>query len=95
MYLNSKILYSELKDVYKNNDSNDIKSSKLLNINSNIGNNIVHVGINMKPCQYCVTHTGFHYHDLNKETKWNNFKNHHSGCAHCKNHPNGIHFHYK
>lgn len=55
--------------------------------------NLEYVGINMKPCEYCKTNIGYHYHDLDKKIIGANWDNNKHMCEYCKEHPGGIHFH--
>ena len=65
----------------------------LLNINKPL-NGLEYVGINMKPCEYCKTVEGQHYHDLNKNTPYDNWIDNKHMCELCKENPGAIHFHY-
>lgn len=65
----------------------------LLNINKPL-NGLEYVGINMKPCEYCKTVEGQHYHDLDKNTPYDNWIDNKHMCKFCKDNPGAIHFHF-
>ena len=66
---------------------------EITNINKPL-NGLEYVGINMKPCEYCKTVEGQHYHDLNKNTPYDNWIDNKHMCELCKENPGAIHFHY-
>jgi hypothetical protein len=65
----------------------------LLNINKPL-NGLEYVGINMKPCEYCKTVEGQHYHDLDRNTSYDNWIDNKHMCKFCKENPGAIHFHF-
>jgi len=75
----------------RGNENNSLPP-KLINMDVPI-NDLIYVGINMKPCEYCKTNIGYHYHDLNKTTKWDNWIDNKHVCKYCKENPGAIHIH--
>ena len=71
---------------------NNLKSN-LLDINKPL-NKLQYVGINMKPCEYCKTIKGKHYHDLDKKEPYDNWIDNKHMCKFCEDNPGAIHFHY-
>ena len=74
-----------------NEDKNEIKYNFL---DANI-NDLNYVGINMKPCEYCIHNKGIHYHNVNlnyNSIGYNYIDNKHM-CKICKENPGKLHIH--
>lgn len=86
--INLKTQYLSLE----NNNNNNLPPN-LLNINKPL-NKLEYVGINMKPCEFCKTIEGKHYHDLDKNSAYDNWIDNKHMCEYCKENPGAIHFHF-
>ena len=55
------------------------------------------LGVNHKPCEYCIHKKGYHYHELEPQSNskpWANYKNDKIMCTFCMKNPGLFHIHF-